>query len=127
MKVVTQSTTNNVMLPAGRPANGSHAGENVGDAAEVLDWSAKRSPSGYEPLFHGAGSLDFTWIVAHCLRLAKQWPRTGPRFQRGGRGSSASCAANTHDAFAPWNNIHNALTPSGRWIYAEQQPRVSTD
>lgn len=112
MKSVTQTTAYNVAAPGSRSANGSHAGENVGDAAEVLDLAAKRSPSGYEPLFHGARGLDFAWIASHCPRLAKQWPRTGTRFQRGGRGSGASRDANTHDAFAPWKNIHNALTPS---------------
>jgi hypothetical protein len=110
MSTVTQSNTANVMLPSVWPENGSHGGENAGDVAQVpgaIDLSGECLASGYEPPASGAESLEFATMPPLALRLAKHPARTGPRFQRGGRGVSASCAANTYNTFAAWKINYN--------------------
>jgi hypothetical protein len=130
MNTVTQSSKGNVMLPSVRPANGSHGGENAGDVAQVpsaIDLADECLASGYGPPAGGAASLDFATMQPIAMQLAKHPTRDSTRFQRGGRGVGASCAANTYNAFPSRKINCNALTPSRPVDHAERQPGVSTD
>jgi hypothetical protein len=124
MRTVTQSTKGTVMLAAFRPANGSHAEENAGDVAQVrgmIDLANKCPASGYGPPASYAISLEFAMMEPIGAQLAKHSALASTHNQRGGRGSGASCAANTYNTFPSRKINYNALTPS-RWISAEQQP-----